>query len=65
MSDLQPIFDTIAAIQRQEAERRLAKHQAAQENRERMRQWSLEFYRMVTELEREGMFGRVVKLEVP
>jgi hypothetical protein len=42
----------------------MSRESIAAANRERMRQWSPEFYRLCEQLKAEGMFGRVIQFEV-
>jgi len=42
----------------------MSRESLAAANRERMRQWSPEFYRLCEGLKAEGMFGRGVQFEV-
>jgi hypothetical protein len=63
-ADLQEMVATIADIQRREAARKVEREDLAAANRERMRQWSPEFYRLCEQLKAKGMFGRVVQFEV-
>lgn len=64
MSDLADMLATIEDIRAREAAKRIERESLAAANRERMRQWSPEFYRLCEGLKAEGMFGRVVQFEV-
>lgn len=55
--DLTPIYETIQAIQRKEAQRR-------EQNRAAMAAWRPDCLRMIDELKEAGMFGRVVMFNV-
>jgi len=61
MSELAETFD---AIRKRQQSRDAEREALAAANRERMRQWSPEFYRLCEQLKAEGMFGRVVQFEV-
>lgn len=64
MSDLAGMLATIEDIRAREAVKRIERESLAAANRERMRQWSPEFYLLCEQLKAEGMFGRVVQFEV-
>ena len=64
MSDLADMLATIEDIRAREAVKRIERESLAAANRERMRQWSPEFYGLCEQLKAEGMFGRVMQFEV-
>lgn len=56
---------TLAEIQTREAARNVEREAAAAANHERVRRWSPEFAMLCRQLKERGMFGRMVKLEIP
>ena len=62
MNDLQATF---AAITTRQAERDVSREASAAANRARVAAWSPEFARLCEGLKAEGMFGRMVSMEIP
>lgn len=65
MTDLAAMQSRIADIQRQEAARRVEREAAAAANHERVRRWLPEFAMVCRQLKERGMFGRMIRLEIP
>lgn len=62
MKDLQ---STLAEIQSREAARNVEREAAAAANRARVSAWSPEFGLMCDQLKEAGMFGRMIRMEIP
>jgi hypothetical protein len=62
VSDLQATF---AEIQAREAVRSVSREAQAEANRARVSAWSPEFSRMCDQLRAFGMFGKMIRLEIP
>jgi hypothetical protein len=65
MNDLAAMQSRIADIQRQEVVRRGEREAQAASNRARVEAWSPEFSRMCDQLRAFGMFGKMIRLEIP